>query len=238
MAAPTDPVSITFDDAVAVIRLDDGKANALGHAALDALSDALDQAEARARAVVLLGREGRFSAGFDLSVMTAGSDQMLPLLAKGAELTFRLLSFPLPTVAACTGHALAMGAIVLMATDLRVGLDGPYKIGMNEVRIGMPVPKFAVELGRDRLSSTHLVRALQLATVFDPRGAVDAGYLDVVVDGPEELERVALEQAADFASSLRAGAFSLTRTIMRAPLVESMRAALAWDQTTFSVEPG
>lgn len=238
MAAATDPVSITFDGAVAIIRLDDGKANALGHTAIDALNDALDQAEAKARAVVLVGRDGRFSAGFDLSVMTAGADQMLPLLAKGAELTFRLLAFPLPTIAACTGHALAMGAIVLMATDLRIGLDGPYKIGMNEVRIGMPVPKFAVELGRDRLSPTHLVRALQLATVYDPRGAVDAGYLDAVVDEPGDLERVALEHATDFASSLRAGAFSFTRTIMRTSLVDSMRAALAWDQTTFSVEPG
>ena len=233
MSDPT-PVTTTIDGDVAIIRIDDGKANALGHHAIDALNEALDRAEDEAGAVVLVGREGRFSAGFDLATMTAGPEHALPLLSKGAELSFRLLTYPLPTVIACTGHALAMGAIVLMSADLRLGTAGAYKIGMNEVAIGMPVPKFAVELARDRLAPTSFVRAIQLATVFDPAGAVTAGYLDRTVEG--DVEGAAVAAAAELATGLRTGAFRMTRAIMRDDLVARLRAGLEWDLTTFTVE--
>lgn len=233
MSDPT-PVTTTIDGDVAIVRIDDGKANALGHPAIDALNEALDRAEDEAGAVVLVGRDGRFSAGFDLATMTAGPDSSLPLLSKGAELSFRLLTYPLPTVIACTGHALAMGAILLMSADLRIGANGPYKVGMNEVAIGMPVPRFAVELARDRLAPTHFVRAIQLATVFDPAGAVGAGYLDRTVD--DDVEGAAVAAAAELAAGLRIGAFRLTRSIMREDLVARLRAGLEWDLTTFTVD--
>jgi enoyl-CoA hydratase len=236
MSDATGPVTFTLDGEVAVIRIDDGKANALGHETLDAIGAALDRAEAEAQAVVLVGREGRFSAGFDLKTMTAGPDSMLPLLTKGAELSFRLLQFPLPTVIACTGHALAMGAILLMSADVRIGTDGPFKIGMNEVAIGMPIPKFAMELARDRLAPTHFVRAIQLATVYDPTGAVVTGYLDEVVADGAAAEAAAIDQARTLATGLRSGAFRLTRHIMRESLVQTLRHGLAWDLTTFTVE--
>lgn len=234
MSEPT--VTTTIEDGVAVIRLDDGKANALGHQAIDAIMEGLDQAEQGARAVALIGREGKLSAGFDLATMTAGLDAALPLLQKGAELTFRLLTFPQPTVIGCTGHALAMGAIVCMAGDLRIGQHGPYKIGMNEVAIGMPVPKFALELARDRLAATHFPRAIQLATVFDPEGAVAAGYLDELAPEGTSVEAAAIDAAGRLGSGLRSGAFQLTRSIMRDDLVARLRDGLAWDLTTFTVE--
>lgn len=236
MSDATGPVTFTLDGEVAVIRLDDGKANALGHETIDALNAALDRAEAEAKAVVLVGREGRFSAGFDLKTMTAGPDSSLPLLEKGAELSFRLLTFPLPHVIACTGHALAMGAILLMSADVRMGAEGPFKIGMNEVAIGMPIPKFAMELARDRLAPTHFVRAIQLATIYDPAGAVAAGYLDEVVPAGESVEEAAVAHARELGANLRSGAFQLTRHIMRDDLEQTLRAGIAWDLTTFTVE--
>lgn len=236
MSDASSTVTTTIDGEVAVIRIDDGKANALGHETLDAIGAALDRAEAEAQAAVLVGREGRFSAGFDLKTMTAGPDSSLPLLTKGAELSFRLLTFPQPVVIACTGHALAMGAILLMSADVRFGADGPFKIGMNEVAIGMPIPKFAMELARDRLAPTHFVRAIQLATIYDPAGAAAAGYLDEVVPAGESVEAAAVAHARELATGLRSGAFRLTRHIMRESLEATLRDGLAWDLTTFTVE--
>ena len=118
--------SITFEthDDVAVIRMDDGKANAFGHDAIDGVNAGLERAEAEAKAVVLVGREGKFSAGFDLSIM-AGDDRdaRVALLGDGARLCHRLYMHPQPVVAAVTGHALALGALVLASCDLRIGAD-------------------------------------------------------------------------------------------------------------------
>jgi len=228
-------VTTTLDGNVLVIHLDDGKANALSHSALDQLNAAFDQADGQASAVALIGRPGRFSAGFDLPTMVAGPDSALPLLSKGAEFAFRMLTFPMPVVVGCTGHALAMGAIVLMATDVRIGADGPFKLGMNEVAIGMPVPKFAVDLARDRLSTRHFPAAIGMARVYDPAGAIDAGYLDAVV-AADEVEAAAVARAHELADTLRSGAFRMTRSIMRDDLVQRLRDGLAWDLTTFDIE--
>ncbi len=177
------PVTYSLDGNVAVIHFDDGKANVFTHAALEELQSLLTRAEAdEAKAVVIVGRPGKFSAGFDLSVMTAGPDQARDLLRAGADLALRIYTFPMPVLLAVTGHALAMGAIVLMAADVRIGADGPSKIGLPEVEIGMPLPKFAVEFARDRLSKHHFVSAVQHARVTTPADAVDVGFLDRVVD--------------------------------------------------------
>ena len=91
--------------------------------------------------MAIIGRPGKFSAGFDLSVMTAGPDQARDLLRAGADLALRIYTFPIPVVLGATGHALAMGAILLMAADVRIGADGPFKVGLPEVEIGMPLPR-------------------------------------------------------------------------------------------------
>ena len=109
-------VDVDVGEGVVVVHLDDGKANALTHEIIGALQRALDRAEADddVGAVAIIGRPGRFSAGFDLSVMTAGPDQARDLLRAGGELAFRMYELPKPIVLGCTGHALAMGAILLM----------------------------------------------------------------------------------------------------------------------------
>jgi enoyl-CoA hydratase len=208
--------------------MDDGKANALNHEMIDALRDALRSAEGDSRALVLAGRPGRFSAGFDLSIMTAGPDAAMPLLQAGADLAIDLYLARVPVVLAVTGHALAMGAIVLMAADVRIGTEGAFKIGMNEVAIGMPVPRFATELARDRLAKTHFVPAIQHAQVYDPAGAVHAGYLDRVVAEGEALD-AAVAHATTLAETLRQGAFQITRDIARGPVAEILRAGIAAD---------
>ena len=230
MTATSAAVTATTVDAVRVVTLDDGKANALNHEIIDALRAELRTAEADSAAMVLAGRPGRFSAGFDLSIMTAGPDQAMPLLKAGAELAMDIYLSRVPVVVACTGHAVAMGAILLMSADLRIGTAGAFKLGMNEVGIGMPVPHFAMTVARDRLSSRWFVQAIQHARLFDPELAIDAGYLDEVAPADTVVD-VAVTHAQRLATDLRPTAFRMTRDIMRAPVAEAMRAGLATDMS-------
>jgi len=181
-------VHYAIDDGIAVIRLDDGRVNSLAPDVLSALDAQLTRAEGEAAAVVLVGREGRFCAGFDLATMAAGAEAAGAMVMAGAELMLRMVAFPVPLVTACTGHAIAAGALLLLASDWRVGARGAFKIGLNEVAIGMTLPFFALEIARERLSKRHYARATQLAEIYGPDGAADAGYLDRVVDPEAVLE--------------------------------------------------
>jgi enoyl-CoA hydratase len=228
------PLTTTIEDGVAVVRFDDGKANVLSHAAIDAFEAALDRAEVEARAVCIVGREGKLSAGFDLSVMTGGPDGARELVSRGAELLMRLYMHPQPVVVAVTGHALAAGALLALACDVRIGADVPAKIGLNETSIGMPLPLFATELARDRLSPTAFVRATLGAEIYDPEGAVQAGYLDRVVPLDEVVEAAIAE--ANRLSAYRAGAYARSKEVLRRATVDRIRAGTAADLALFSVE--
>lgn len=229
------PVTCSVDGAVATITLDDGKANALSHSLLDEFDRSIDEAlAAEARVLVVVGRDGKFSAGFDLSVMTAGPEQARDLLRKGADLALRLFELPIPVVFAVTGHALAMGGIILCCADLRIGASGPYKIGLPEVRIGMPVPAFAVELCRDRLSPRWFTRAVMLGERLDPQQALDAGFFDEVAELDQVRDR-ALSAAGEFAEQVGRGPFRLTRTTARQALAAHLREILDADMESFGV---
>jgi enoyl-CoA hydratase len=230
-----DSVTLTRDGDIAVITLDDGKANALSFAALEGLNGALDAVEDDAKAVVLMGREGKFSAGFDLSVMTGGMDGARQLLGAGAELGLRVYMFPIPVVLGVTGHALAMGGILTTTADYRVGADGPFKLGLNEVAIGMPVPTFGVELCRDRLSPAWFTRCVQQAEVCAPADAVSAGFLDEVVP-MGDVEPRCREVAHRLADTVHPAPFRLTRETIRGALAARLRTSLDEDMARFSVE--
>ncbi len=210
-------------DDVAVLRFDDGKANVISYASLDALGAALDRAEKdEAKAVALFGRPGRFSAGFDLSVMTDGPSSAIDLASGGARLATRIFDSAAPVVFGVTGHALAMGAVLLCTADERIGVDGPFKIGLNEVGIGMALPEFALTLAEDRLSERHLYRATALAQIYDPQGAVDAGYLDTVVES-DALEAAVMDRATQLAANLDRRAYVRTKRDLRKATRERLR---------------
>jgi len=215
--------------AVAVLRLDDGKANAVSHELIDEFCAALDKAEAEESAVLIAGRPGRFSAGVDLSKMTASRDSARALVTAGCEMLVRLYMHPLPVVVACTGHALAAGALILLAADRRIGAAGEFKIGLNEVAIGLRLPIFAVELARERLSKRHFTSATVLGRVYNPVEAVDVGYLDAFVE-PERVIETALAEAEALAPLPR-GALAQTKALARSALVDHIRATLAEDMS-------
>jgi enoyl-CoA hydratase len=233
LASPA--VTLELDGDVAVIRLDDGKANALTHEIIDSLRQAVDVARTETNAIALVGREGKLlSAGFDLTAMRSGPNQARDLMGAGAELGIALFDCPIPVVLGVTGHALAMGAILLFCADVRIGAEGDYKIGMNEVAIGMPVPRFAITLADARLDRRALNRAVNLAGVFDPTEAIAIGYLDEVV-APEAVASAAISRAHELASSLHRGAFRLTREYLRGATAQSARRDLDEDIKTFTV---
>jgi enoyl-CoA hydratase len=229
-------MSVTYElqGNVAVVSFDDGKANVYSHEALDALSAALDRAEAepQAGAVLLVGRPGRFSAGFDLTIMTAGPDSMRSLVAAGGRFVAKLLLEPLPVVAACTGHALAAGALVLLAADQRIGAAGDWKIGLNEVAIGMALPTWAVELARYRMPPSEFDRIV-LGQIGGPDEAKEAGFLDRVVPA-DELLTEATASAARLAE-LSGPAVSGTKSRARAAVADRMLAGMDEDLAGISV---
>lgn len=169
---------------IASLDMDDGKVNAMSIPMLEALHAAFARAEADAAVVLLTGRRGIFSAGFDLKTFAEGREASLRMLRLGATLAERVLSFPFPVVTACTGHAYPMGAFLMLAADRRIGVDGPFRIGMNEVAIAMTLPWFAVEIARYRLTPAAFQRSVT-GDLYAPRDAIAAGFLDEVVSEGE-----------------------------------------------------
>lgn len=188
-------VSYRFSGGVARIDLDNGKANALSPAVFEALNAALDRAEQDRAVVVIAGKPGIFSGGYDLKVMTSSADAAKELVSIGSTLSRRLLSHPYPVVAVCTGHAIAKGAFLLLSSDYRIGVEGPFKIGLNEVAIGMTMHHVGIELARARLTNSAFTRSVINAELFSPADAVEAGFLDRVVSA-EALESEAMAMAA------------------------------------------
>lgn len=221
---PDLPATLELTDEVAIVRMDDGKANALGPEMLDALDAAFDRAEREAKAVVLTGRAGRFCAGFDLKHMMAGPESARALVTRGADVLLRMYAHPQPLIVACTGHALAGGALVVLCGDVRLGTAGEFKIGLNEVAIGLPLPILAIELARDRLDPRRLTEATLLGRQFDPDSARDAGYLDQVVPADQLVPR-AMDEARRLAA-LSSAAFSASKRALRRDTIRHIRDTL------------
>ena len=175
-----------LEDGIATIAMDDGKVNALSIAMLERLHECLDRAEKDEAVTILTGREGYLSAGFDLRVFQEEPERIVEMLTLGATFSERVLAFPRPLIVACSGHAIAAGTFAALAADLRIGVEGPFKLGLNEVKIGLTVPLFVVELARQRLTPAEFNRSLGSARMYSPQEAVDAGLLDRLV-APEEL---------------------------------------------------
>ena len=192
-------ISYRHENAISHITIDDGKVNALSSAVIAELQLALDQAESNCAITIITGNDRIFSAGFDMSELAESKESAGNLVRRGAELCLRLMAFPSPVICACTGHAFPMGAFILMSSDYRIGVDGPFSLGMNEVRIGLTVPQFALELARGRLHPAYFHRSVVTGELFSPEEAKFAGILDELV-APDVLAERALEKAEDLKS--------------------------------------
>jgi enoyl-CoA hydratase len=215
-------VAVDVRDGIATITLDDGKVNALSAERLREIGGALGTAEAAGAVAVLRGRDGIFSAGFDLKTFDRGLDATLDMLAAGEALIERLLRFPRPVLTVCTGHAYPMGAFLMLSADVRLGVAGPFRIGMNEVAIGLTPPKFALELARHRLTPPGFAQ-VTTAPMFDPEEARRLGYLDRVVEPAALADAVHAE--AERLRALDARSFAATKARINERALAAIRAA-------------
>jgi enoyl-CoA hydratase len=213
-----------LDGRIATITLDDGKVNAFSIPMLRAVHAELDQAERDSAITVITGREGFLSAGFDLKVFAAGGEPVREMLVLGATLFERLLGFKTPVVIASPGHAMAAGAFLPLAADARIAADGEFRICLNEVKIGLTMPWFAIELARQRLTRRDFDRAVVTAYEFTPSSALAAGFFDEVV-APADLHAAALETAERLAG-LNAEAHAATKLRARKGALDAMRLAI------------
>jgi enoyl-CoA hydratase len=221
----SEPVRYELDGRIATITMDDGKVNAFSIPMLQAIHAAFDRAEQDGAVVLLTGRENYFSAGFDLKVFAGGEvDRVVEMLKLGATLAERILAFPAPVVVACNGHAVAAGSFPLLTADLRIGTRGDFWIGLNEVKIGLTAPWFAIELARQRLQPAVFSRAVVNAVMYAPDEAVSAGFLDRAVE-VGELRAAGLDGAAELAE-LNVAAHAATKLRARASALTAVRSAI------------
>lgn len=223
----SDVVHYDLEDGVATVRIDDGKRNALSPDVLRALFVAFRRAESDRAIVVLTGRDSVFSAGFDLHVMKRGGPAALRMLRLGFSLPATVLGHPSPVVAACNGHAFAMGVFLLLSCDHVVGCRGEGRISANEVAIGLTMPRVAAAMLEHRLHPAAFQRAVTLAAEFDPDSAREAGFLDELVEPEELLERARARARELAALDMRAHAASKRR--IRARLIRRIRRSVPLD---------
>ena len=214
------PVTISTRGPVAVVTVDDGADNTLDVDVVHSLLSAFQSVQSHAGAVVLAGRPGCYSTGFDDEILRSGDEAAEDLLNMATDTLLRLVEFPRPLVIACTGDALEAAAVSLLCGDVRIGAAGDFKIGMDFVARGVTVPDLAVELARSRLSPRHMAMAVNAAHLYAPDEAVPAGFLDYVTTG--DVVEQACETAAGLAERLDPKAFVATRTLTNGSLTDAV----------------
>ena len=224
----SDLISYHLEDGIATLTLSNGKVNAISPDVIAEFNAALDRAVADRAVVIITGQPGILSGGYDLKVMTAGPREAVALVTAGSTLARRLLSHPFPVIVACPGHAVAKGAFLLLSADYRIGVEGAFSIGLNEVQIGMTMHHAGIEIARDRLNKVALQRSVVNGEMFNPQGAVAAGFLDVVVS-PEELQGAALAAARQL-KKINMTAHKNTKLKVRKALLEALDNAIIQDQ--------
>ncbi|MBT4868668.1 MAG: crotonase/enoyl-CoA hydratase family protein [Polaribacter sp.] len=229
-------VTYQSEDNFVVITIKNGKANAISHEVIHGLNRSLDKAQQENKVVILTGQNGIFSAGFDLKVMTKSSESAKELVIKGSKLSLRMLSFPQPIIVLCSGHAIAKGAFLLLSSDYRIGVAGDFKIGLNEVMIGMTMHHAGIAIAKARLSEVYLNRSVNNAEIYNPKEAIKAGFLDMIV--PEkELLSTAIKVAEMF-SKLNKKAHFETKLKVRKTHLKDLEKAIDLDNTMdISINP-
>ncbi|HAX04082.1 MAG TPA: crotonase/enoyl-CoA hydratase family protein [Acidimicrobiaceae bacterium] len=218
-------VALEFQENVAVLTHDDGKRNVFSPDAIKDFNEALDEVEAKSASLMWLGRDGCFSAGFDLKVISSGDPETAAAMVKaGGELAFRIFTFPHPVVCAVTGHCLALGSVMLVCADKRIGIEGDYKYGLNETAIDMDLPAFGYEPAVYRLAEAHRFESIVAAQIHSPESAMAAGFLDEVVSSAALVDR-ATEHASRL-GALPQRAFAANKLLSRSIPIERIRAAM------------
>jgi|SRR5690554_205543 len=222
-------IHYSCDQGIATLTLNNGKVNAISPEMVAAFNACLDQAEDDRAIIIITGQPGILSGGYDLKVMTSSPENAINLVASGSALARRMLAHPYPIIVACPGHAIAKGAFLLLSADHRIGAEGSFNIGLNEVLIGMTMHHAGIELAKDRLTQPAFQRSVINGELFDPHGAMAAGFLDQVV-APEQLMDTALN-VANMMKKINMTAHRNTKLKVRKALLDALDTAIELDKT-------
>lgn len=221
----TDLLTYTLTDDVATIQLDDGKANAFSNAMFDAVNDALDQADSEAKIIVLRGKDGIFSAGYNLKELMLGGETAVNLVRRGSEFAVRMMETRKPIICVGDGHIVALGAFIFLAADYRIGKSGAFQVGLPETAKGLPMHNFGRELAQPRLNPRYFSRAFINGEMFTPDQAVDVGYVDEAVEDVD----AAIERAVAFFKGISLPAFSINKPRGHQTLLPVLKQAIEDD---------
>lgn len=217
--------TLSQEDEISIITLDDGKANVFSEEMTQAINDCLDKVPTDSGSLIITGRPGMFSAGFDLKVIASGD---LPKIKKmslsGFKLLSRIFSFPRPVVAACSGHGIALGTFLLCCCDYRIGIKGEFLLGANEMKTNMVIPTPILELIKFRISPSHKYRSILGAEMYQLDKAIDAGLMDQVEEA-ETLMDAAIEKAKDLAT-MGHPSYTLTKALFIKDVADSIDNAI------------
>jgi enoyl-CoA hydratase len=211
-------MSITYEarDGIATVTVDDGKVNAMAGPFFAALNAALDRAEVeRPTAIVIAGRPGYFSAGLNLKLLpTLAPPEFRATMIAFGETMLRLFTFPIPCIAAVTGHAIAGGAFLAYVCDERYVASGAYKLHVNEVAIALPLPSWAIAVAMRAIPARWHTEAILQARPYGPDDALARHLVDGVVPAGEDVVTRARE-AAGRLGGLDLGAYAAAKNRMR-----------------------
>lgn len=218
-------VTLDTKDNISIITIDDGKANVFSSTMIEDFNKCLDQVPRDNGALIIKGRDGILSGGFDLKIISSGDMKAIhEMTLSGFRLLSRILSFPRPVIAACTGHAIALGTFMLCCCDYRIGAKGDFMIGANEMRTNMVIPIPILELIKFRVSQRHKYRAILGAEMYSIDAAVEAGLMDKAVEEKKLMEE-ALLKAEDLAA-MGHPSYSLTKELLINDVVTKINNAL------------
>ena len=221
----SDIINLRNIDDVSLITLDDGKVNAFSIEMLEAFNEKLSQVPRNNGSLIIKGREGIFSGGFNLKTFSSGDpDQINKMLKLGFETLYEVYTFPRPVIAAVSGHAIALGVFLTSCCDYRIGVKGDYILQANEVRNKMSIPTQLIEIAASRLHKSHIYRALFHAEPYPIALGVEAGWLDELVD-QKELEKRTLEKAKNL-SELGHPYYKETKEILLGEAFQKIKSAI------------
>jgi len=210
---------------VSIITLDDGKANVFSPEMSQQIDECLDQVATEEGCLVITGKEGMFSGGLDLKIIQSGDiERIQEMSSKAFKLLARIFSFPRPVIAACSGHAVALGTFLLCCCDYRIGVKGEFMLGANEMRTNMVIPTPILELIKFRVSNTHKYRAVLGAEMYKLEDSISAGLIDEVV-GQDLLMTTVTEKANDLAT-MGHPSYSMTKELFITEPMRKINAAM------------
>ena len=208
----------TRHDAILELRLARAPVNALDPALVERLRTAIVEAPAQgARAIVLSGQPGLYSAGLDVpALLSLDRTGMIAFWGQFLGLVRAIARSPIPIVAAITGHSPAGGAVLAIFCDYRIMARGAYRIGLNEVQVGLTVPE-PIQVGLRRLVGAYRAERLMVAgAMIEAEEAQRIGFVDELVEAGEVVNRALAWCRALLA--LPHEAMSSTRRLARADL--------------------